>query len=152
MADEGVVWNTAALAEMLVSPQGPVGAYLHRVGAVVETRAKLNLTDYEAVDQGRLRASITHVVERESPTTLTCYVGTNVTYALPVHNGRRPGARQPPTEPILEWARRKGIISDADTPSQARSKAFLIARAIGRRGIRAKPYLVEALPAARGVT
>lgn len=150
MAD--VVWNTAALDELLVSPQGPVGAYLHRIGFVVETRAKLNLTDYDAIDQGRLRGSITHVVERESETIVTCYVGTNVSYALPVHNGRRPGARQPPTEPILEWARRKGIITDADTPAAARGKAFVIARAIGRRGIRAKPFLVDALPAARGVT
>jgi hypothetical protein len=147
-----VEWFTGPLEELLVSPQGEVAAYLHRVGAVVESRAKLNLSDYDAVDTGRLRASITHVVERESETVLACYVGTNVSYALPVHNGRRPGARQPPTEPILEWARRVGIITNADSPSQQRSKAFLIARAIGRRGIKAKPYLVEALPAARGVT
>lgn len=151
MTGDEIIFNDAALKEILVSPTGPVGAYLGRVGAVVASRAKLNLTDYDAIDQGLLRNSITYSVEIDGEY-LTCYVGTNLDYALPVHNGRRAGARQPPSDAIQEWATRKGIITGADTPVQARSKAFLIARAIGRRGIRAKPFLVEALPAARGVT
>src|SRR5947199_6559777 len=123
---DDIVWNTGALEEILVSPQGPVAAYLHRVGLVVETHAKLNLSQgsMQAVDQGRLRSSITHVVQRESPTEIVCYVGTNVSYAIYVHEGRRPGARMPPPDVLMDWARRKGIITGSDTPSQARGKAF----------------------------
>lgn len=52
-----------------------------------------------------------------------------VPYALPLETGRKPG-KQPPTEAIQLWVTRKlGLEGD-----EARSVAFLIARAIGRRG------------------
>jgi hypothetical protein len=58
-----------------------------------------------------------------------------VNYARYVEEGRRPG-RMPPPAALEGWARRKtGSIS----------AAFLIARAIGRRGTRPQPYLKPAL-------
>lgn len=153
MPEIEIEWNTAALDELLKGPNGPVAAYLGRIGARVETQAKLNLSEGEsmAVDEGRLRGSITHVVDRDG-SELAVFVGTNVSYALPVHNGRRPGARMPPVDVILEWARRKGMIDDSMTPSQQRGVAYVLARSIARKGIRPKPFLVDAIPAARGVT
>lgn len=147
-----VVFNIAALDEVLKGPNGPVAAYLGRVGLVVETHAKLNLSqgDMMAVDQGRLRGSITHVVERDG-NELAVFIGTNVHYGIFVHEGRRPGAKMPPVDVIQEWAQHKRIITSTDTPSQARGKAFVIARAIARRGIKPKRFLTEALPSARGV-
>lgn len=65
-------------------------------------------------------------------------------YALPVEKGRKPG-RQPPTTPIEIWVRRKLGISD---PQEARSVAFVIARAIGRRGTKAVKMVEEGLNAA----
>ena len=50
-------------------------------------------------------------------------------YALPVETGRKAG-KMPPVDAIKQWVIRKGIASGAD----ADGAAFLIARAIGRRG------------------
>ena len=57
-------------------------------------------------------------------------------YAAVIEGGRRPGARMPPLGPIEAWARRKGI----DIP------AFVIARAIARRGIPGAFILRDTLP------
>lgn len=79
-----------------------------------------------------------------------------VAYALPVETGRRPG-KQPPIETIQLWVTRKLGLTGKD----ARSAAFLIARAIGRRGTKgaymlrdgwaqAEPLIIrlhEAIPA-----
>lgn len=56
---------------------------------------------------------------------------------LALHEGRRAGARQPPTAPLAEWAERKLGVS----PEESRGVGFVIARAIGRRGIPANPFL-----------
>jgi hypothetical protein len=60
--------------------------------------------------------------------------GPALQYAAAVEKGRRPGAPPPPTKPIEAWARRKGI----DAP------AYVLARAIGRKGIPARPFLAPA--------
>lgn len=52
-----------------------------------------------------------------------------VMYALPVEEGRKPG-RMPPVGAIQLWVIRKGI----GTRDNSKSTAFMIARAIGRRG------------------
>jgi hypothetical protein len=57
-------------------------------------------------------------------------------YALFVHEGRRAGARMPPAEPIRRWAQLKGIPEEA---------VFPIRRSIARKGIKAKPFMSEAL-------
>ena len=57
-------------------------------------------------------------------------------YAAVIEGGRRPGARMPPRGPIEAWVHRKGI----GIP------AFVIQRAIARRGIKAKHILKNALP------
>lgn len=51
-------------------------------------------------------------------------------YAVYVEYGRGPG-KPPPLEPIMLWAKRKGLAAEE---RELRSVAFLIARAIGRRG------------------
>lgn len=48
-----------------------------------------------------------------------------------VERGRRPG-RMPPIEAIRGWAQQRGLVP------------FLVARAIGRRGIRPRPFLAPA--------
>jgi hypothetical protein len=49
-----------------------------------------------------------------------------------VEKGRKPGA-QPPRGAVLGWVLRKGMHADA---------AFPVARAIGRRGVRPRPFFV----------
>jgi HK97 gp10 family phage protein len=85
-------------------------------------------------DTHHLQRSLTHEVTA-SGRDVTGRAGSNVNYARFVEEGRRPG-RMPPPAALEGWARRKtGSIS----------AAFLIARAIGRRGTRPQPYLKPAL-------
>lgn len=51
-----------------------------------------------------------------------------------IESGRRKGAKFPPVEPIVRWARKKGIPTDNST-------IFLIRRAISREGIRPRPIM-----------
>ena len=84
------------------------------------------------VDSGRLRASLAKkeaVFIDTSPTPMYGTLGTNVVYARYVHDGRDPG-RPPPAKALMVWARRHGNIN-----------VYALARAIGRRGIKAKPFL-----------
>lgn len=78
-------------------------------------------------DTGRLGGSITHQISG-----LSSRIGPSVAYGLYVERGRRPG-KPPPVAAIEPWARRRG------------ANPFLVARAIGRRGTKPRPFLVPAL-------
>lgn len=82
------------------------------------------------VDEGRLRSSIE---ARLVPTArgLTVQVGSDVEYALFVETGTRP--HFPPVVALAGWGRRHGV------------SAFLVARAISRRGTKAAAYLRDPL-------
>lgn len=78
------------------------------------------------IDLGQLLNSIAAGVVRRIGNLVSGEWGTNVRHARVNEEGRRPGARQPPTSAILPWLARHGIPAEA---------AFVVARAIGRRGI-----------------
>lgn len=59
-------------------------------------------------------------------------------YLVFIENGRRKGAKMPPVEPIVRWARSKGIPTDNST-------IYLIRRAISRDGIKARPFMAHVL-------
>lgn len=82
------------------------------------------------VDTGVLRASITPGVESRNNTT-TGVVGSNVVYAPMMELGTRP--HWPPLAALETWARRHG------------TTAFVVARAIARRGLKARLFLRHAL-------
>jgi phage gpG-like protein len=85
---------------------------------------------YAPVDTGRLRASITPEVRVSGPTTVQGIVGSNVSYAPFVELGTKP--HWPPVGALATWARRHGTV------------AYLVARAISRRGTKAVKYLERA--------
>jgi hypothetical protein len=65
-----------------------------------------------------------------------------------VQQGRRKGARQPPTNPIETWIREKGLKGrDPKTGRYISNKslAFLIARGISRDGIKPLPFMKMAI-------
>lgn len=55
-------------------------------------------------------------------------------YLKYIESGRRAGAKFPPVEPIVKWAKKHGIPTDNST-------IFLIRRAISRDGINARPLM-----------
>ena len=104
-----------------------IGKAARRSGVRVERRAK----QLVPVDRGGLRRSIS-----SKPISLGASVGTNLPYARAVEFGRGAGTTPPPVAPIAAWLKRKG-----GDPRLA----FVVARAIGRRGIPGRPYLTKAL-------
>lgn len=56
-------------------------------------------------------------------------------HAAVIEFGRRPGATPPPVDVIAKWVRRKLGIKGKGSRARIRQVAFLIARAIGRRGL-----------------
>ena len=80
------------------------------------------------VDKGHLRGGIGTEVYG-TPPEFWGRVSTPILYGLPVEYGRKPG-KMPPVDAIRYWVVRKGIASG----TEADSVAYLIARAIGRRG------------------
>jgi hypothetical protein len=71
--------------------------------------------------------------------------GVGLKYGLPVERGRKPG-KMPPVDVIKLWVTRKGIAS-GDEADQA---AFLIARAIGRRGTKGAHMFERGFKASEG--
>jgi len=131
-----------AIRLLIFSPQGGVARDLLRRGLRVETQAKRNLGGIggpKRIDTGRLRASIsTNLVTRNGvPTVL---VGTNVNYALFVHNGT--GIYGPMHRPIRP-RHAKFLRFRPRT-----SRRFVYARQV--RGMPPNPFLKNALSAARG--
>jgi len=95
---------------------------------VVQRKAKINAP----VDVGRLRASITpEVTIAPLGNTIQGVVGSNVEYAPAMEFGAPP--HWPPLSDLEPWARRHGM------------SAFVVARAIARRGIKGRKYLQNAL-------
>jgi HK97 gp10 family phage protein len=82
------------------------------------------------VDTGLLRASITPSVKSSGKETIGI-VGSNVKYAPFMELGTRP--HFPPIAALETWARRHGM------------SAYVVCRAIARRGLRARRYLGRAL-------
>jgi bacteriophage HK97-gp10 putative tail-component len=59
-------------------------------------------------------------------------------YAAIIENGRRPGSRPPPSDVIFKWLEQKlrgQVKNRRDRVKAAKGMAFVIARAIGKRGL-----------------
>lgn len=112
-------------------PWAPIEIERRLRGGMGEALAYLRLliVDGTPVDRGILRGSIVTEI-RGTPLGLHGVVAPGVVaaqYADVMELGRRPGAPPPPTSVIAAWATRHGIAAEA---------AFVIARAIGRRGLK----------------
>jgi hypothetical protein len=99
---------------------------MERALLLVEADARRNVKR----DTGRLQNSITGTITGGGGN-LTGRVGPSVKYGVYVERGRRPG-KAPPLAAVSGWARRHGV------------SPYVVARAIGRRGVRAAPFLIPA--------
>lgn len=84
------IWYEGEATRLLKSTSGPVGRMLARYAAKTETAAKARCP----VDTGRLRGSINWRIEIDGKG-LVAIIGTNVEYAIYVHEGTRYMAGRP---------------------------------------------------------
>ena len=110
--------NTAEITRLTQSPTGAIAKELLRRALLVERKAKEFCSgSMVKVQTGRLRASI-HTQLGHEGTKLVATVGTNISYAGYVHDGRgpvRPGACQ---SPALQ-GERQGCVREAGRPGRA---------------------------------
>lgn len=139
------VWhqlNSGAVRELLQSPDGGVARDMLRRGLQVETKAKQNLAGGASgparIDSGRLRSSITTTLNVGFGT-LAVRVGTDVWYAILVHNGT--GIYGPSGTPIRPVSAKVLVF----TPKGSGQRVF--AREVS--GMEPNRFLTDALSAAR---
>ncbi len=96
MSASDVLLNPADIDDLLNGDDGPVAKDIARRAVMVERRAK----QLCAVDTGRLRASVSHRLGRDS-TSLFADIGTNVEYGPYVEFGTRRAPAQPFLVPAL---------------------------------------------------
>lgn len=101
------IWNDAALARILNSPDGPVGRVLAVKAIRVQNQAKLNATRRPGprVRTGRLRSSISWRLRVGDDGVLHADIGTNVPYGRYLETGLRNGRRYPYLTTALPAAR-----------------------------------------------
>jgi hypothetical protein len=135
--------DLGAIRVLITSPRRGVVQDLLRRGLLVETAAKRNLAGVggpKRIDTGRLRASITTQLVQDVGGGPVVVIGTNVKYALYVHEGT--GIYGPKGRPIRP--RRAKFLRFR--PS--RGGKYVYAKQV--KGMRPNHYLTNALPAARG--
>ena len=142
------VLDEAAIRALLDSPQGGIARDLLRRGYHVQAEARRILTQAGRVDHGRLKLSIVPVlVQREGM--VICEVGTDISYAMFVHNGTGiygPRKQRINVGHVMVWQARKATQTGVFIPKKYRTTTF----AMSTRGMRGVPFLKDALPAARG--
>ena len=94
------------------------------------------------VDRGTLRNGVQNEIQGQA-VDLTGRVFNPLLHALPVETGAKP--HWPPAAALEGWVKRKLGISD---PREAKSVAFLVARAIARRGTKAVEMFARGFTAA----
>jgi HK97 gp10 family phage protein len=104
---------------------------------------------YAPVDTGRLRSDLHHSVHLKGIDS-SAEVGTEVKYAPAVEFGTKP--HFPPPKALEGWVRRKGISARiagkkkkaGTTSSEDTRAAFIIARAISKKGTKPHPFMQPA--------
>lgn len=138
-----VVIDPSALRDLLYSPQGPV----YRDIQIQTERVRNRAISLCPVNNGRLRASITGQVLSEQ-TGPVGRVGTNVEYALFVHEGT--GIYGPKGAPYTIVPRRRKALAfvwkGAPVPPNGRGGRHVYKRVMVK-GSRPKPFLRDALQA-----
>lgn len=118
---------------------------IRALGMMAQRRARRKAP----VDTGQLRASIG--LETKP---LYAWVGSRFKYAAAMEEGAKP--HWPPQEPIVQWVWRNrakfGVVTERGRPArgvraqrQVERIAFVVRRAIGRRGLKGHGYMKDAM-------
>jgi phage gpG-like protein len=136
------------LRELYTSPQGPVYRELNRKGRQVLQQAR----GLAPVDQGQLRASLKMEMDEERGLPVV-RVGTNVKYAIFVHEGTGiHGPRRTPIVPVrarvLRWPVKNQSGSGRRRYRGGGTEQYAYAKSV--KGVKARPFLTTALERVTG--
>lgn len=136
--------DNEGLRNVLSGQDGAVWLSVLRTAKRVENSAKRKAP----VDQGKLRASITTEMRSENNTPVAV-VGSNLEYAIYVHEGtglwskRKPGPIRPVRAKVLRWPRKNQSGSGRRRYRGGRTDAYVYAKQSA--GSPPKPFLTDAL-------
>ena len=105
---------------------------LNEIGAEIVEKYKQELINQDKVVTGKLYNSIDYKLEISRDSIKLIFVAED--YYINIENGRQAGSKMPPISKIREWCQFKGILD---------KNAYIIARSISLKGIRAIPSLEE---------
>ena len=126
---------------------------LNQWAIMVVAQAKSNLLKGKKDATRTLSNSITYEIVPDQ----TSDIGADIDfyyidYGDYVESGRRKGAKMPPPSKLLNWIKVKPIPRFRDKKGRFisyQSQAFLIARAIGKKGIKPFPFMTDAIEQAQ---
>lgn len=107
---------------------------------IVRVVMESNLLDNHKVGRNTITGSDIHknlqvIAKNDGDLVFDILLNDYLTY---IESGRRKGAKMPPVEPIVRWARSRGIPTDNST-------IYLIRRAISRDGIAPRPFMATVM-------
>ena len=130
---QGIKEFMEANDKIVASKRKKIQTLVLRRAMDIRTGAMDKLRDLKAIDLGHLRNSILVEITEDK---LNAEIGPTSPYGPYIEFGTQP--HWPPLDALEGWAKRHGI------------PAFLVARAIARRGTFARPYLAPAFDAIVG--
>lgn len=139
MANVTIVYNDSQISELLRSPSGPVVQDLVQRANRVLVAARRGCP----VNTGALRASL-HIDMVPGGLYPTARIGTNLAYALPVHEGH--GWIFPKSATILRWPSVNNSGTGVRRYRGGATAGYTFAHKV--RPVKGRPFLLEALQAA----
>lgn len=104
------------------------------VRMVMESNVGINSkTGHNTLSQSDIYRQLSVISTSDGDLVFDIMLNDYITY---IENGRRKGAKMPPVEPIVRWARKHGIPTGNST-------IYLIRRAISRDGIKPRPIMAH---------
>lgn len=130
MAEIKFTFDAKGVTQILRSPAGPVGKYMLKLGRMTEAEAKrLASGVLVKVDTGRLAGQINHRLGVSSKG-LFVEIGSNVEYAIYVHDGTKAHTIRPKRAKVLRFPSGGGIV---------------YATVVNHPGTKPRPYLLNAM-------
>lgn len=148
MATARFVLDPGQVRAQLTGPSGAITRDTIRRGQRVLNAARRNCP----VDEGRLRGSLAMDVIGSGGPALEVRVGSNLEYAIYVHEGTGVYAGRgyitPKRAKLLRWPNKNNSGSGSRRYSSGRTSQYVFAKRV--RGVPSRPFLRDALPAAAG--
>ena len=136
------LWNTDQARQVLTDQaRAYLELALQDLAGFISEEAPVGVSGNLAQSFGASPATADGGIEITGSTleTLEGRVFSSLPYAIVIDQGRTPGARMPPPAALITWVER--VLQVGGSREEVETVAFLVARAIGRKGIQARNFV-----------